>query len=419
MVAFVVGAYLSRETGQSDSSQKEGWRLMFGFSGIFAVIQFVGMLRLPESPKWLYECGRIEESAQALRIINSEYVQYSEEKEMNSMDGDVKDRRSAEQTFSPLHQGYQSTNSSPTGDNFIPRVNSQEVLIDEINYVSESTIRYYWRQLAFSSRQILSFFKMTVTTFRRQSCITLFLVITQQLCGQTNVISYAPLIFARVSNDSNADENVASDASEYVHSWSTLSIGLVKFVVTVLVIWKIEKVGRRCLLLSGMSIIAVGLFLLVLAFVQVAARNEAAENAVNVSLSGEVLVVPGVLLVVTGYSMSFGPLTWLLTSELFPTEVRGRALGASTIVTYLCASAVTNSFLSTQKLFGASTVFAAYMLITVSGIIFAYFAVPDTGGKGTEEINEVLNDMPWWKQRRRSDFEYNGPSARYRDAADS
>ena len=95
--------------------------------------------------------------------------------------------------------------------------------------------------------------------------------------------------------------------------------------------------------------------------------------------------------------MSFGPLTWLLTSELFPTEIRGRALGASTIVTYLCASFVTRTFLSAQSVLGPSKVFAIYGMITISGIVFAYLAIPDTGDKTVDQIEVALQNMYWWR----------------------
>jgi len=105
-----------------------------------------------------------------------------------------------------------------------------------------------------------------------------------------------------------------------------------------------------------------------------------------------------VLLVVCGYSCSFGPLTWLLTSELFPTDIRGRALGASTIITYLCASLVTYTFLTAQSLVGASVVFSCYLFVTCLGLIFALLAIPDTGGKAADEITKDLDNMPWWQQ---------------------
>ena len=198
-----------------------------------------------------------------------------------------------------------------------------------------------------------------------------------QLSGQTNVLSYAPLIFAAANNKQEPSSS------------TTLLMGVVKFIVTVLVIWKIERLGRRVLLLTGMAIVCLGLFLLSVAFTK--STEKGAPNY-------PILALPGVLFVVSGYSMSFGPLTWLLTSELFPTDIRGRALGASTIVTYLMASFVTYTFLSAQELLGTSAVFALYLLATTAGLIFAYLAIPDTGGKNAEEIKSDLEVMYWWRK---------------------
>jgi SP family arabinose:H+ symporter-like MFS transporter len=167
--------------------------------------------------------------------------------------------------------------------------------------------------------------------------------------------------------------------------------------VTVFVIWKIEVIGRRTLLLSGMATIASGLLLLTIAFE--ATRATPGTTEASTTGQGFGLALPGVLLVVCGYSISFGPLTWLLTSELFPTEIRGRALGASTIVTYLCAALVTSSFLSLQAAFGTSVVFAAYLLVTCLGFFFALMAIPDTKEKTPAEIEHEMSKMLWWKGR--------------------
>jgi len=113
---------------------------------------------------------------------------------------------------------------------------------------------------------------------------------------------------------------------------------------------------------------------------------------------GTMCALAGLLGVVIGYSASFGPLTWLFTSELFPTKIRGRILGLSTILTYLCAAFVTNTFLTGQALIGTSNVFAFYGVVTFLGSIFAYLAIPDTGGKNDEEIEGAIMSMWLWRK---------------------
>jgi uncharacterized membrane protein HdeD (DUF308 family) len=223
---------------------------------------------------------------------------------------------------------------------------------------------------------------MTLHRYRRQVYIALFLAVAQQLCGQTNVLNYAPHIFAEAAGEDDPP------------AWSTLAIGVVKFVVTVLVIWRIEFLGRRTLLLWGMALTSVGLLALIVAF---GGSQSDDPDSWYTNLKSFDLALPGVLLVVCGYSMSFGPLTWLLTSELFPTDIRGRALGGSTIVTYLCASLVTRTFLSAQSAWGPSKVFAVYCCINTTGIIFAYLAIPDTGEKTVEQIEVALQQTWWWR----------------------
>ncbi|ACI65487.1 predicted protein, partial [Phaeodactylum tricornutum CCAP 1055/1] len=308
LLAFGVGGWMSRE-----ETNNEGWRGMFGISGVVAFIQLIGMWTMPESPTWLKDRGLHRESEAVLRRIYPE----------------------------------------PFVSNFV------------------------------HSDANSAFAVTSMHTYRRQVYIALFLAVCQQLCGQTNVLSYAPLIFAGGN---------ASKSGDFVRGWATLSIGIVKFAVSCVVIWKVDALGRRHLLLAGLGVVAVGLLFL--------SGDEPTTTLIDEGDRAFSLALPGVLLVVTGYSMSFGPLTWLLTSELFPTDIRGRALGASTIITYFCAWVVTSTFLSAQEWLGASTVFTMYFLVTVAGFLFAIKAIPDTGEKSTREIDDSLDQMAWWRPRR-------------------
>ena len=381
MLAFLAGWVYS---GSEDNNEE--WRYIFGWAGVVAFVQLLGMWHLPESPTWLLEKGRIEESNAAWERIHGRPRE--NESDVSSPEILVGIRRHED----PLvvedddHQGEEqnptlsTTNATQNQDRIYDRISSALVssnIETEIENQCPSTGNKFMGKLTDASRILLR--------YRQQVYIALFLSVTQQLCGQASVLNYAPIIFAQVSDeDQEVDQNVVGS--------STMLIGLVKFVVTVLVIWKIEYLGRRFLLLLGMVTIAIGQLCLIVAF-----GGYTNPDAWSPTASGFQLALPGVMLVVCGYSMSFGPLTWLLTSELFPTEIRGRALGTSTIVTYLSAALVTNTFLSAQNLLGPSKVFALYFIVTAMGLVFSYLAIPDTGSKSVEEIESAIRQMWWWR----------------------
>lgn len=322
-------------------TQNEEWRLIFLWAGIVALIQFVAMFHMPESPAWLAQQGRLEESHQAWnRIQNNNNA--NEPREMLS-------EEQGDDAFTTTPSYYYQATTTTDAESYhqqgvakAPEHPSTTRQDDAQSWVIRFRDSLHSLMVLFWGR------------YRRQTYVALFLAILQQLCGQTIVLNYAPYIFAQVSSGTGGNAYI----------WSTLCIGSVKFVVTTLVVFRIEYWGRRTLLLAGMTCIAVGMLTLVVAFLgsdagQGAAMAEEVHDDDEFDYSDllstnpySFLALPGVLLVVCGYSMSFGPLTWLLTAELFPTEIRGRALGASTIVTYLMAALVTQTFLTTSTLLG-------------------------------------------------------------------
>ena len=66
--AFVVNAILGATLGHIDGV----WRIMFGICALPAIALFFGMLRMPESPRWLVEKGRYDEALAVLKTVRSE-----------------------------------------------------------------------------------------------------------------------------------------------------------------------------------------------------------------------------------------------------------------------------------------------------------------------------------------------------------
>ena len=426
-------AYLAGYIYSGESSSEE-WRIIFGWAGILAFIQLLGMWNMPESPSWLLQHhGRYDDYVAAYKQIHGEncIIPANEgnvvgEAAAPSSDGDVLQTPTQKNETDGIHWSPTYNSVSPVSitsserqqmiaplDNneFAGGVDIKKQHLQQqqhpIDTNSNTTNDNIGAVLYDTYQFVISLF----AKYRKQSYVALYLSVVQQLCGQTSVLNYAPIIFAQSINDDFDDDGNGSASNSGAPKWSTVAIGLVKFAVTVIVIARIEYIGRRRLLLIGQTIIALGLLCLIVAFggfttvpVDDSAVVDDGESGNNGNGSGYQiddlgfeLALPGVLMVVSGYSMSFGPLTWLLTSELYPTHIRGRALGVSTIVTYLCASVVTRTFLSAQSVLGPSKVFALYFVVTVMGITFSYLGVPDTGGKTVDQVDSSLQNMPWWR----------------------
>jgi hypothetical protein len=327
------------------SSDDEEWRIIFGWAGVLAAIQLLGMIRLPESPAWLSEKGRIEEARKAWQQINNAQGATS-----NNNHGEY----SNDDTISPVLGGESETKSQhhpftdgiirrPSSSGVDVRRNSNEFAVTGFAHIGdineEETYQHpnsdifqgdpvqslppnngsILSRIYFRTVQTVKSIQYAITIlskYRRQVYVALFLAVTQQFCGQTIVLNYAPMIFSEAAKKDVEEGNVdGGDDNGTAPDWSTVAIGLVKFIVTVLVIWRIEFVGRRTLLIAGTSLIAIGLIALIVAFggstylTNSEGVDEDSSWSPLANLKTFHLALPGVLLVVTGYSMSFGPLT--------------------------------------------------------------------------------------------------------------
>ena len=148
-------------------------------------------------------------------------------------------------------------------------------------------------------------------------------------------------------------------------------VGVVNFVSTILALSIIDKVGRRILMLiapAGMCLCMV---------------------AVAIGFSGHLLspalMLIAILVFMFFFAIGVGPQAWLVTSEIFPTKVRGRAMSICTFS--LWASSFVANLLFPKFLEWSQTgTFYLFAVVCALMLVFVYKLVPETKGKTLEEI---------------------------------
>uniref|UniRef100_A0A667XSR3 Solute carrier family 2, facilitated glucose transporter member 10 n=1 Tax=Myripristis murdjan TaxID=586833 RepID=A0A667XSR3_9TELE len=214
---------------------------------------------------------------------------------------------------------------------------------------------------------------------RTRTAIGLGLVIFQQLTGQPNVLFYASTIFHSVGFQSDASAVLAS-----------VGLGLVKVIATVISMVFADRAGRRPLLIGGCSVMAV--CLITIGFLS--GHSDFIANTTSLPpVQGSAvnwIILVCMMFVVSAYSVGFGPMTWLVLSEIFPSAVRGRAFAFTNCFNWAANLLVTFSFLNVVDVIGLSGTFLLYGLTAVAAVVFFYFMLPETKGKSLEEIDKEL-----------------------------
>ncbi|XP_066111915.1 solute carrier family 2, facilitated glucose transporter member 6 isoform X2 [Saccopteryx bilineata] len=97
------------------------------------------------------------------------------------------------------------------------------------------------------------------------------------------------------------------------------------------------------------------------------------------------------MLFIMGYAMGWGPITWLLMSEILPLRARGVASGLCVLVSWLTAFALTKSFLLVVKACGLQVPFFFFAAICLVNLVFTGCCVPETKGRSLEQIESFFH----------------------------
>ncbi len=191
--------------------------------------------------------------------------------------------------------------------------------------------------------------------------------IFRQITGINVVTYYAPKIF-----------QMAGFANPNIAMFATLLVTTVNLIASIISLWLIDKYGRRPLLITGITGMIISLFTISFVF---------SLPTSNLSF----LVIIALMLFVSSFAIGFGAISWVINSEIYPMEIRGRAVGISTLINWVCNYFISVSFLSLMHNFGKSNTFFLYGTITIFALIFVIKKAPETKGKTLLEIQQFFN----------------------------
>lgn len=203
----------------------------------------------------------------------------------------------------------------------------------------------------------------------------------QQLTGMNAIMFYAPVLFITLG--------FKSDASLY----STVITGAVNVLSTLWSVYTVDRVGRRMLLLEG------GMYMfLSQAAMAVVFRIKVTNDADRIDHAWAVMVVAMVCTFVSSFAWSWGPLGWLIPSEIFPLETRSVGQSVAVFANLLLTTVMAQAFLSMLcRLKYAIFVFFSAWIFVMS--LFVLFFLPESKKVPIEMMTEKAWKQHWfWKR---------------------
>jgi len=292
LIAASVGSYYT---------EKADWRSMFLSAVIPGVVLFVGMLFLPDSPRWMLMKNKAEAAKKTLSQLFSS-------KEIDTI-------------ISSYHKGD-----------------------DNVSFLSS----------------------LTQSRFYKPFSIVIAIAILQQLLGVTVLLQYSAVILKQ----SGIGSNILS-------AFGANTITAVNFIITVIGLLLIDKLGRKKLLSFGTALVVIALILCAIA-----------EGTFHASFVKGVIMCTGFSLLILGYAIGPGIVVWLAISELLPQPIRSSGMSIALFFNSLTSAIFGSVYLIVAKQWGFPSIF---IFSAIAGFIYfmiAWRALPETKGKTLEQIEE-------------------------------
>lgn len=183
----------------------------------------------------------------------------------------------------------------------------------------------------------------------------------QQACGINVALYYAPRIFQQMG--------ASSDAAML----QTIVMGVVNISFTLVAIFTVDKFGRKPLLIIGSIGMTIGMAALaILSFC----------NVIGISTLIFIIVYTA------SFMMSWGPICWVMISEIFPNTIRSQATALAVAVQWIANFAISSTFPALSN-WNVGATYAMYGTFALLSAFFVWKFVPETKGKTLEDMTAL------------------------------
>ncbi|RDX87228.1 putative polyol transporter 3, partial [Mucuna pruriens] len=305
-----------------------GWRLMLGIAAAPSLALALGILTMPESPRWLVMQGQLGKAKEVLlQVSNSE--------------------QEAELRFKDIKIAAGIDENYPEKMDKLPEKNSGGGVWKELFVRPSPPVR--WMLMAAVG---IHFF--------------------EHATGIEAVMLYSPRIFKK-----------AGVTTKDKLLLTTIGVGVTKILCLIIASFLLDKVGRRSLLLVSTAGMVCSLTVLGFSLTMVQISHEKLLWALALSIAATYTFV-------ASFNIGLGPVTWVYSSEIFPLRLRAQGASIGVAVNRVMNAAVSMSFISIYKAITIGGAFFMFAAISALAWIFFYFFLPETKGKALEEMEMVF-----------------------------
>lgn len=155
--------------------------------------------------------------------------------------------------------------------------------------------------------------------------------------------------------------------------------------VTIVAIVLVDRVGRKPILLTGSILMTVSLGAMALSF----AFAETVDGEVSLPGAWGPIALVAANLFVIGFGASWGPLVWVLLGEIFPSRIRGKALGVAAGAQWIANFLITVSFPAMSS-WSLPLTYAMYALFAGLSFVYVLLKIPETKGMELEQTETLF-----------------------------